>query len=164
MQLLTEKLFESKKVNKNRPYYQKLREKIGKSTLLLPAVAVFIKNKKGEMLLVRKRGSKLWVFPGGYMEMGESVEQTAKREVLEETGFVVKPNKKIIGICSGKKFNKKYPNGDSVQPLIIFIAASIVKQKERTDKKEISQLKFFSMQNPPRMEKCCKIKYQMLFE
>jgi 8-oxo-dGTP diphosphatase len=46
-------------------------------------------------VLMGLRKSKLaeghWAFPGGHMEWGESPEDTAVRETLEETGLVVKP-------------------------------------------------------------------------
>jgi ADP-ribose pyrophosphatase YjhB (NUDIX family) len=46
----------------------------------------------GQVLLVKRmmdpaRGS--WCFPGGFMELGETPQQTAKRECREESGFEV---------------------------------------------------------------------------
>jgi ADP-ribose pyrophosphatase len=56
--------------------------------------AVVIKD--GKVLLV-KRGiapSKgMWAIPGGSLELGETLQQGAEREILEETGVVVKAGK-----------------------------------------------------------------------
>ncbi|WP_243030821.1 NUDIX hydrolase [Thermus altitudinis] len=43
-------------------------------------------NEKGEVLLLRDRMG-FWVFPKGHLEPGESLEEAAVREVLEETGI-----------------------------------------------------------------------------
>lgn len=40
-------------------------------------------------LLIKNRRSSNWSFPKGHVEDGETLEQTAKREVLEETGIRV---------------------------------------------------------------------------
>jgi 8-oxo-dGTP diphosphatase len=40
-----------------------------------------------------------WEFPGGQVEVGETLTQALKREVIEETGIVVEP-KALIGIYS----------------------------------------------------------------
>nr|WP_246329360.1 NUDIX domain-containing protein [Chthonobacter rhizosphaerae] len=48
--------------------------------------------RDGRVLLVhRKRPplAGLWTFPGGHVELGEAVEDAARREVLEETGLHV---------------------------------------------------------------------------
>jgi len=55
-------------------------------------VGVMIQNQKGEVLLGLRQGSHgagEWCFPGGYFEFGETIFQTAKREVAEETGIEV---------------------------------------------------------------------------
>lgn len=40
-----------------------------------------------QVLLVKGKKSQKWGFPKGHMELGESEEQTAVRELLEETGI-----------------------------------------------------------------------------
>ncbi len=48
-----------------------------------------IVNEKNEVLLVTDRERKNWAFPKGHAEIGETLEQTALREVQEETGYDV---------------------------------------------------------------------------
>jgi mutator protein MutT len=56
-----------------------------------PAVGVIL-EKNNRIVLVRRRyepQAGLWTLPAGFMEYGESPEQTAVREVREETGLTV---------------------------------------------------------------------------
>lgn len=48
------------------------------------AAGGLVTNKKGEFLLIRRSG--LWDLPKGHQEAGEVLEDTALREVEEETG------------------------------------------------------------------------------
>ncbi|WP_367132236.1 MULTISPECIES: NUDIX hydrolase [Streptomyces] len=59
-----------------------------------PAIAAAIVVHDGGVLMVQRRvkeGELLWQFPAGKVEAGESPEEAAAREALEETGVTVKP-------------------------------------------------------------------------
>ena len=53
---------------------------------------ILIVNEAGDILLVRRSGSDplapgKWDIPGGGQEDGETIEQAARREALEEVGI-----------------------------------------------------------------------------
>ena len=53
-----------------------------------PTVGVFIFNQPGELLLLRShKWPGKYVVPGGHVELGERIEETAVREAKEETGL-----------------------------------------------------------------------------
>ena len=67
------------------------------------AVAGVVENQKGEWLVVKKKygGLKgMWSLPAGFVEMGETADQAAQREVLEETGIQTAVES-VIGIRTG---------------------------------------------------------------
>ena len=55
-----------------------------------PAVIVLIKDGNRAVLTKYKRGSGRYALVAGFCEIGETVEETVKREVLEEVGLKVK--------------------------------------------------------------------------
>jgi len=60
---------------------EKMRPRIGVGVLV---------EKQGKVLLGKRKGSHgafTWGAPGGHLELGEKVEECAKRELLEETGL-----------------------------------------------------------------------------
>lgn len=53
---------------------------------LLRAAGILLTDKEGRILLVRRTDGQGWAFPGGGIEEGESPEDCARREFVEETG------------------------------------------------------------------------------
>lgn len=54
-------------------------------------VSVTLRNAAGDLLIVRKHGTSVFMLPGGKVEAGESHSEAAVREVAEEVGIVLDP-------------------------------------------------------------------------
>ena len=75
-------------------------------------------NGEPRFLLIKNKRSENWGFPKGHMEMGETPEETARREVLEETGIHICL---IEGFCS----ESGYKIGNKIQKNVsIFLAVT----------------------------------------
>ena len=64
---------------------------------------VIVLNESQQILLVKRKDVPLWDLPGGRVDPGESAEEAAVREVLEETGYNAALSAKI-GVYQRPKF------------------------------------------------------------
>ena len=82
-----------------------------KPNSLVPAASAVVTNERGEILMQRRVDNNLWALPGGTMDFGETIVQTAEREVREETGLDVKVDG-IIGTFSDPRHVIEYTDGE----------------------------------------------------
>jgi ADP-ribose pyrophosphatase YjhB (NUDIX family) len=68
-------------------YIEDLRKKIGHSPIIMVGAAALIFNEQNELLLLHRTDNGCWGIPGGALEPGESLEDTARRETREESGL-----------------------------------------------------------------------------
>lgn len=128
-------------------YYKYLRQFVGQRPLILPGSVVIIRNKLGEVLL-QKRPEGRWGLPGGLMNLGESFEQVAQREVLEEVGLEIK-NIKLLQVYSGEENYTKAPNGDEFYSVTAVYTTDEVSGELNSDSNETVDVKYFRMDNLP---------------
>ena len=94
-------------------YIQSLRQHIGHAPILIIGAVVLIVDKQNRLLMMKRSDSGSWGLPGGAVEPGETVEEAAFRETLEESGLRVE-EMSLFGVFSGPECYYKYPNGDEV--------------------------------------------------
>ncbi len=74
------------------------------------AVGAAVTNDAGELLLIRRADSGIWLYPTGWCDVGYSAPEVVVKEVLEETGIEAEPVR-LIGVLDGMRL------GDSRIPL-----------------------------------------------
>ena len=105
-------------------------------------------DESGRVLLQKRGDSNKWGFPGGAIELGETPEEAAIRELKEETGLDVTIDS-LIGIYTDS--DMKYPNGDSAQSIAIVYKLKALSGELICDNKETIDLKFFDVDKLPEM-------------
>ena len=58
-------------------------------------VVARVREGRPEVVLCGRSGERLWALPKGTPDPGEEIEETAIREVQEETGLTVEPIEKL---------------------------------------------------------------------
>jgi 8-oxo-dGTP pyrophosphatase MutT (NUDIX family) len=58
------------------------------ATSIVPSANVIVVNDQDEILMIRRIDNDNWAVPGGGMDPGESITETAVRETEEETGII----------------------------------------------------------------------------
>ncbi len=129
-------------------YVSELRALIGKRPLILVGANIIILDSGSRMLLQRRTDNNTWGIIGGALEIGETLEETAKREAFEETGLVVE-NLQLFDIFSGPDFFYEYPNGDQVYDVCVVYIVKSFTGEIRTDDKEGHALQFFPLDQLP---------------
>ncbi|MBR4223356.1 MAG: NUDIX hydrolase [Oscillospiraceae bacterium] len=94
-------------------YILELRKVLGSRPLIMAGAGAILINDRDEILLQKRKDNRYWDYPAGSMELGESFEECARREVYEETGLMCGELQYLTAL-SGKDTFYEYPNGDQV--------------------------------------------------
>ena len=129
-------------------YIQELREIIGSRPIILVGATVLLFKCDGRILLLKRADNQSWGPPGGALELGETVEQAARREALEEAGLEIE-DLTLFGVFSGPDHFYQYPNGDQVYVVDIAFSAFCPEGLPAFDAQEHTDLGFFELHDLP---------------
>ena len=136
-------------------YIMNLRKYIGHEPLIGLGATTLVFNDKKELLLNLRTDTDTWGIPGGSMELYETIEETAVRELKEEADISA-DELELVTILSGKEYYFEYPNGDKMCTVIVLFKVLNYTGDIKIADSESKQLKFFSLDNLPSMESRAK--------
>ncbi len=124
-------------------------KKVDEQTYVKAGVGLILLNDKGQILFEKRRDCGMWGLPGGKIDAGESIEQTAIREAKEETGFNIQVMR-LLGVYSDPKDHlvAYLPSKDVAQLVDIVLEAKIV-SGILTTSDESEELRFFDLKALP---------------
>jgi 8-oxo-dGTP pyrophosphatase MutT (NUDIX family) len=140
-------MMEKKREGAMNDYIAAMRAKIGHDLLLLAGAGVFV-HQNGRLLLQRRKDDGTWGDHGGSLEIGETVEQAARRELFEETGLTA-GKLEFLGVYSGDDFYHTYPNGDQVYLVGHFYLCEDFSGAPRAQTDETTDLQWFDIDALP---------------
>lgn len=139
-------------------YIEELRALVGHRPLIFVGSVVVIVDGQGRVLLQQRRyPNGVWGLPGGLMELGESTEDVAKREVYEETGLKIE-NLQLINVYSGPDQFIVAENGDQFYVVTVAYHTSCFQGPIKIDQTESIKLEFVPVnQLPTKMVRSHKV-------
>lgn len=109
-------------------------------------------NKEGQILLVYQHGNS-WCFPKGRVEEGEEILNAAKREIYEETGISKLELIEKLGEYERSSMSLSVRD-DITKPMRkrhVFLFYTEEENTKTLDKKEITEMKWCSLDNVSRL-------------
>lgn len=99
---------------------------------------------KLELLLIRHRFGGHWSFPKGHVEAGENEQQTALREVREETGLEIE-------LVDGFRQSVEYFPKPYIKKQVVYFLGRAVNDDTHMQEEEISELRWVAIDEAQRM-------------
>jgi len=97
--------------------------------------------RDGQVLLIATAGGRRWQIPKGHLEPGESLEQAAVREVLEETGV----RGRIVGTLPGIDYTFAEKDGRRVRKHVdYYLLAYVGGEESDFDRDEVDDAGWFA--------------------
>ena len=121
------------------------------------AASGIVFNEKSEILLQKRADNGWWGLPSGYVDIGESVEQGAIREIWEETGVRTQV-RRLVGIYSDPQHNviAAYLDGSLIQfAIAVFECEYLSGQLRISD--ESTDIGYFPPDNLPNNTVLCDL-------
>ena len=129
-------------------YIETIRQLVGHEPIILTSAGAIILDENGKILLEYRKDTGDWGIPGGYMEPGETFEETLRRELQEEMAIHV-TEFTLYHVFSGKNFYHEYPNGDRVYSVIALYTTDCFTGEIHADDTEVEKTAFFALERLP---------------
>jgi mutator protein MutT len=110
------------------------------------ASVIIYRNKK--ILMQQRKDNKCWGYPGGHVELGEIVEEAAKRELREETGLTA-ISLELFGVFSGPELFHIYPDGNEVHIIDVVYLCNNFTGTLKHQESEVLDLQWFDFDEIP---------------
>jgi 8-oxo-dGTP pyrophosphatase MutT (NUDIX family) len=127
-------------------YIRRIREKLGHQPIPLIGATVLVFDKQNRLLMQKRSENGKWGVPGGYMDLGEKIEDAARRETPEETGMKI-GSLSWMDIYSGPELFYKYGNGDQVYIITSVYTAREYSVERNGFNEEVQEIGFFPWNN-----------------
>jgi len=125
-------------------YLGQLRKIIGPRPVLMPGARVVVENSVGEILLIKRGDFRLWGWPAGSAEMGQSIEDTARAELFEETGLTAHRLVPVAFASDPVHDRIEYPHGDVLYAFAMVFHVTEWSGDLRADGHESLDVRFFA--------------------
>ncbi len=129
-------------------HVRELRAKIGNDLLFMPAAGGIVVNENNEVLLQLRSDTHTWGVPGGALDPGEELADCAVREIFEETGLHVIPER-ITSVLAGEDFLHAYPNDDQVAIMSVVFRCRPVGGIAKVNDDESLEIRYFPIDALP---------------
>lgn len=127
-------------------YIKRIRKLIGNEYLMVNATAIVIANENNEILLEKRSDNQLWGLPGGLLELDDTIQSAAIREVKEETNLDVILDR-FIGVFSNPFM--RWKEADYAKVFTFAFTAKIVGGELKINDDESTELKYFGYEELP---------------
>ena len=129
-------------------YLKELRKRTNHMPLVLPHSVVVLFNEEGKVLLEERADDGYFDFPGGGIDLKESAEDAARRELKEETNLIA-DELELFKVYSGEITHYVYFNGDEIYGVDLIYLCYKYHGEMIPQAEEVKTLSFHDLNNMP---------------